>query len=436
MPALLPFLMQGNYGGGFGDFGNADSSGYGQMNAGMPDMQLLLSLANNISAKQQKRFGSPRQMQTASAGTEGDGNPRQLPTQPTSGGNPTYGMPAGWQQGQGVPAGWTSGQGGVMTDPAGNTYDAAGNPLTFTGITTPQMTMPTDRNALLQALARSTQPDRYGNTPYAGSTPGFARISSIPDFSKPPLPGNMVDPRNWDATMWINHPEWHNPEVDRAYDISQGTFNHRGPYTDPSGGSLLPFQKQPLPPASSWGFNPATGMWGYQGVPTPDLSQPGQYANDWTRLGFHNAADWQAAGSPTSLPQGTPLYTGVGGQYRAPATPTSGAPAGGSGQMGIGLPSVPPMTAWQQAQASGFAGTKPEWKQQGRPAGGGGDLNPYDPLPPQIPIGGRPSGSGQMGIGLPQIPNAPQWQRQNFADKAQWKQAGRPLENMLTQFGL
>lgn len=320
------------------------------------DLMSILDLLRQLYAARQSQQGLAG---AADSGVQQGGGARQLPTQPVGGGNPTYGMPTGWQQSQGIPAGWGSvpGGAGAMSDPAGNTYDAAGNPLTFTGITTPQTSMPTDRAALIQSLARSSQPDRYGNVPYNGSTPGTARITAIPDFSKPPQPGNMVDPRNWDPTQWVNHPEWHNEEVWRAYQQSQGAYNNRGPYTDPSGGSTLPYQKQPLPPASSWGYDPATKMWGYQGVAAPNLSQPGQYQNVWSSLGFHNRADWKQAGRPQTLPQGTPLYSGVGGPYRGGTTPVTG------GSMSIGLPSVGGGPAWQ---TGGYA-TKYDWKQAGRP---------------------------------------------------------------------
>lgn len=308
-------------------------SGDGSSGLGGFDLMGILDLLRQLYAARQPANG----MNTASASSgDSGGQAGQLPHMP--GGGP--GQPL---------------QGGAFSNGRGDTFDAAGNPLTFAGVTSPQMTMPTDRTALIQSLARSSQPDQYGNVPYNGPTPGMAHITAIPDFSKPPQPGNMVDPRNWDPTQWVNHPEWHNEEVWRAYEQSQGAFNNRGPYTDPSGGSLLPFQKQPLPPASSWGYNPATKMWGYQGVAAPNLSQPGQYANLWSSLGFHNKADWRTAGRPASLPQGTPLYTGVGGPYHAPAA--------GSGTMGIGLPSVGSAPAWQQQN---FA-DKAAWKQAGRP---------------------------------------------------------------------
>lgn len=38
----------------------------------------------------------------------------------------------------------------------------------------------------------------------------------------------------------------------------------------------------------------------------------------------------------------------------------------------------------------------------------------------------RITGSGTIGIGLPSVGTLPQWQAGGFADKAAWKQAGRP----------
>lgn len=294
----------------------------GMMNeqgSGLFDIMGILNLLRQLydQSQSQQMQSRPRSQGLAGAADSGaqqgsGGGATQLPRLPAGTGVPTYGMPAGWTMDQGVPRGWTPGPGGSMFDPAGNGYDAAGHPTTFAGVTNPQLSMPTDRTDLIRSLAHSTQADRYGNTPYIGSSAsGYATVTSIPDFSKPPLPGNMIDPRNWDPTQWVNHGEWYNPQVEQArltYNTLQGQGSH-----------------------------------------TPNAQH--MAANDWRSFGFANKQTWKQAGRP--IGQG-----GIGGG----SAPMMG---GGSGAMGIGLPSVGSAPAWQ---TGGYA-TKFDWKQAGRPTG-------------------------------------------------------------------
>lgn len=317
------------------------------------------------------------------AGKKRSGSAGQLPGMPGGGGSapftPNFSLPPTQYQNTpnsvNLPAGYT---GGVTFDAQGRATDDSGNPFPIgIGITSPVGTEPTDRAGLLRALQPSTIADPYGNMPGARG----AQVSHIPDWTKPPLPGNMADPRNWNPTMWVNHPEWQNNDVWASYQRSLGAYDKRGPYTDPSGGSILPLLNGPTgtrlnAPSFDIHHPPA-----YGGSPT---FSPGQFVNDWSRLGFHNRQDWRSAGKPRELQPGE-LW-----QQRMP---------GYSGP----------------AYVNPYGGSNPSTGAGG--AGGAGQL-------PTLP-GSRPPSTGGTGSSVPL------WQSLNYADKGAWKQANRPGINNL-----